>query len=89
MRSMVRFGVAFLICTLPVAPLLGAAQTSGQQSTRGSATDFDVLTQHEDSQRTGAQLAETILSPDTVLSDRFGRLFQWDWGKRREEPSGM
>jgi hypothetical protein len=38
---------------------------------------FDVLTQHNNAQRTGASLYETALSPDTVKSGRFQRLFDW------------
>src|SRR5438552_1932181 len=38
-----------------------------------SATD--VLTQHNDHARTGAVLDETMLSPDTLKSQGFGKLF--------------
>jgi hypothetical protein len=43
----------------------------------GPASDFDVLTQHNDPQRTGASLHETILTPDSVQHD-FQRLFDWE-----------
>src|SRR5262249_51044767 len=33
--------------------------------------DVQILTQHNDSQRTGANLAESILSPSMVSSDQF------------------
>jgi hypothetical protein len=35
-----------------------------------------VLTQHYDSRRTGANLAETKLSPATVGPGKFGKLFE-------------
>src|SRR5215212_3616794 len=35
----------------------------------------DVLTQHNDNHRTGANLAETQLTPDALRSGRFGRLY--------------
>lgn len=37
---------------------------------------MQVLTQHYDSARTGANLEETVLSPATVTPDRFGKLFE-------------
>lgn len=37
----------------------------------------DVLTQHNDSQRTGANLQETLLNPQSVQSGQFGWLFDW------------
>src|SRR5256885_1228127 len=38
-------------------------------------TPVDVVTQHNDNQRTGANLHETILTPANVHSGNFGRLF--------------
>src|SRR5260370_28352437 len=40
-----------------------------------SAQPADVLTQHNDLARTGANLNETVLTPATVNKDRFGKLF--------------
>ncbi|MDQ6920628.1 MAG: hypothetical protein M3170_03400, partial [Candidatus Dormibacteraeota bacterium] len=37
---------------------------------------MQVLTQHYDSARTGANLEETVLSPASVAPDRFGKLFE-------------
>ena len=37
---------------------------------------MSVLTQHYDSRRTGANLAETKLSPATVGPGKFGKLFE-------------
>lgn len=37
---------------------------------------MQVLTQHYDSARTGANLQETVLSPANVAPDRFGKLFE-------------
>jgi hypothetical protein len=37
---------------------------------------MQVLTQHYDSARTGANLQETVLSPANVVPDRFGKLFE-------------
>jgi hypothetical protein len=36
---------------------------------------MQVLTQHYDGARTGANLEETVLSPASVSPDRFGKLF--------------
>src|SRR5512146_1494559 len=38
-------------------------------------TAVNVVTQHNDNQRTGANLHETILTPATVHSGKFGKLF--------------
>jgi outer membrane protein assembly factor BamB len=38
----------------------------------------DVLTQHNDNSRTGANLQETVLTPRTVTPTRFGMLFKRD-----------
>ena len=38
---------------------------------------FDVLTQHNDPQRSGASLKETTLTPERVRSGAFRRLFDW------------
>ena len=35
----------------------------------------DVLTQHSDNYRTGANLQETILTPESIKSQNFGKLF--------------
>lgn len=37
-----------------------------------------VLTQHNDAQRSGLNSLETILTPAAVNSSRFGKLFDWD-----------
>jgi hypothetical protein len=37
----------------------------------------DVLTQHGDPARTGANIVEALLTPDKVRSGDFGRLFDW------------
>jgi hypothetical protein len=39
--------------------------------------NHDVLTQHGNNSRTGATLVETQLTPTTVRSSQFGRLFSW------------
>jgi hypothetical protein len=41
------------------------------------ASPFDVLTEHNDPQRTGATLAETMLTPASVGKGSFGLLFDW------------
>src|SRR5438105_1844358 len=51
--------------TLAACTLLLATEVCAQ---------VQVLTQHNDSGRTGANLSETILTPDVLRSGRFGRL---------------
>jgi hypothetical protein len=51
-----------------VAPSRVASETS---------SPVDVLTQHNDQQRSGANLQETILTPEKVRSGGFRRLFDW------------
>jgi hypothetical protein len=76
---MTRSVVAVFACTLHVALLSVAAQTSDKgEPIAASTTVFDVLAQHGNSQRTGSYLSETILTPDRVQSGSFGRLFQWE-----------
>lgn len=41
------------------------------------AQHVSVLTQHNDPGRTGANLSETVLSPETVRPGRFGKLFSF------------
>ena len=41
-----------------------------------SYAQVDVLTQHNDNARTGANLRETLLTPENVNKDRFGMLFK-------------
>ena len=53
---------------LTVGLLLQVAAASAQVS---------VLTQHNDNGRTGQNLEEVELAPDTVSSGHFGRLFQF------------
>ena len=43
-----------------------------------ATSDFDVLTQHNNRERTGANLVETRLQPGNVGSEQFQRLFHWD-----------
>jgi hypothetical protein len=44
----------------------------------GRQSPFDVPTQHNDSQRTGATLTETRLTPQALKDGAFGHRFQWD-----------
>jgi hypothetical protein len=44
----------------------------------GPGRPADVLTQHNDSQRTGATLSEHRLTPQALRSGRFERLFDWE-----------
>jgi hypothetical protein len=56
------------VCSL-VAVALTAVAAFGQ-------APIDVLTQHQDNARTGAQLHETILKPSNVKAGSFGRVYE-------------
>src|SRR6266568_1547895 len=45
-------------------------------ASRAEAAADDVLTQHNDTERTGAQLHETSLTPANVSATTFGRLYE-------------
>jgi LGFP repeat/PAN domain len=55
-----------------------AAQDNSQASSRFQLNPvlWDVLTQHNDQARSGAQLNETILNPSNVNAATFGRLYE-------------
>jgi len=65
------------VCVLPAARTQ-AAQDNAQASSRFQSTPvlWDVLTQHNDTARSGAQLHETILNPSNVTPNTFGRLYE-------------
>jgi len=50
----------------------------GVSPSAGPGHPTDVLTQHNDPQRTGASLHESNLNPDSVRSGHFKRLFDWE-----------
>lgn len=61
----------------------GATRTQAAQDDAAAASRFlnppvlwDVLTQHQDSARSGAQLHETTLTPENVRPSTFGRLYE-------------
>src|SRR5215831_13528637 len=54
---------------------IGAVSTCLVGSVPVFAQERNVLTQHNDNARSGAYLAETILTPAAVASGRFGRLY--------------
>ena len=62
-RSSLRLTRRIVCCSCLVVPLLAFAQV-------------DVLTQHNDGARTGANLRETILKPGNVDARHFGMLFK-------------
>ena len=53
------------------------AVITGIQFAQPTPQLVDVLTQHNNNARTGANLRETILTPATVNKDRFGKLFDF------------
>ncbi len=56
---------------------LGPARLALEELEPRLAAAVDVLTYHNDLARTGANLAETTLTPSTVNSSRFGKLFTY------------
>jgi outer membrane protein assembly factor BamB len=52
------------------------AVPAGAQATAESRVTVDVLTQHNDGYRTGANLNEAVLKPSTVDKEKFGMLFK-------------
>jgi hypothetical protein len=63
---------------VPPATRSQAAQDDAQALSRfqNPPVLWDVLTQHQDSARSGAQLHETTLKPANVTSSTFGRLYE-------------
>src|SRR5690349_15388071 len=60
----------FSSCLLVSSAILSGARGSAQ-------TIPNVLTQHNDNQRTGAILREVKLNTSTVNENHFGKLFSW------------
>src|SRR6266478_3258080 len=57
-----------------VAPLIGATLTFAVATRMvTSSVGVDVVTYHNDNARTGQNLSETILTPATVSTSRFGK----------------
>jgi hypothetical protein len=55
-----------------------ASSTMARPATAAlGSSEVDTPTQHHDAQRTGANLQETALTPSSVASGRFERLFDW------------
>jgi hypothetical protein len=76
---------AVVVLALTGVLSLVAAQTKPEVRNEPKATPpalgssvFDVLTEHNNPERTGASLHETILTPETVRAGRFTRLFEWE-----------
>ena len=74
------------MCVVTSVLFLSEAQAAPEleneaKTSRGvlGSSVFDVLTQHNDSQRTGATLHETLLTPERVNKPgQFGWLFDWE-----------
>src|SRR5689334_21336218 len=73
-RLFIPLGSALLgIAGLLLTPTIEAQAVSRFQN---PPVLWDVLTQHQDAARTGAQLHETILKPSNVAPGSFGRLYE-------------
>jgi hypothetical protein len=66
--------LTILISLLFAASLLGTAVAQDATAMQGPAQSIDVLTYHNDIQRTGLTLLETILTPSNVNSVSFGKV---------------
>ncbi len=82
LRAILATVLSVLLCTLPACAIpqtrsVPVKSTLAPDTGDGSAL-LDIPTQHNDSQRTGASLSETILTPETVGSGTFRRLFDWE-----------
>jgi len=64
-------GAAISSCTSPEIKPTAIA------SSERTVLPTDMLTQHNDAARTGANITETLLTPGKVRSGDFGRLFDW------------
>lgn len=60
----------------PTPTLAAPSYSDAPETTQNSATNasYDVVTQHNDNARTGAQTSETILTPSSLASQSFGYL---------------
>ena len=86
-RPAPRLGYDWIWFGLPLSFLLACSASQGRaaryiaagsSSSVGPSSPIDVLTQHQDPQRTGANLHETRLSPVALRSGNFHRLFDWE-----------
>lgn len=82
MRFSARLLPAAMVGLLAVTVVASRAAPTSLSATAPESTSasvaVDVLTQHNNPERSGANLNETILTPKEVQSGRFGRLFHWD-----------
>jgi hypothetical protein len=65
-------GLISLSCDSSVSNVGGTGTVGGTPA--GPATAFDVVTFHDDNARTGQDLTETLLTPDNVNQNSFGKV---------------
>ncbi len=78
MRWALNLSIFSTVCILVGLASCSRLPVSTNQTLMASAAPpVDILTQHNDPQRTGTNTKEVILTPSALRSGRFGLLFSW------------